>query len=153
MTKNQKTEPMEVDQHITAHSRYYAGKAGSFFYRTLRDDQKILASQCEKCGMVFWPPRSICGHCFSSLPTENMLAVGPEGTLESFTCLTYQSPAHPTEKPPIYGIIKLDGADTGMAHLLGEVDAENLKIGMRMTPVFVDKRNGNILDIQYFKPV
>jgi uncharacterized OB-fold protein len=50
------------------------------------------------------------------------------------------------------GVIKMDGADTSMVHFLGDVDFKNLKAGMKLEPVFADKRNANILDIKYFKP-
>jgi uncharacterized OB-fold protein len=49
--------------------------------------------------------------------------------------------------------VKLDGADTGMVHFIGEVKPADIKIGMKVKAVFKDKREGNILDIKYFKPV
>lgn len=145
-------EPLEADQRIKAHSRYYAGEAGSIFYTTLRDEKKILGVRCERCDKVFWPPRTTCGRCFSKLGQEDMVEVGPAGTLETFTLVTYSEPVHPIPAPFVYGVVKLDGADTGMAHLIREVDPEKVAIGMRLLPVFAEKRNGNILDIQYFKP-
>jgi uncharacterized OB-fold protein len=57
-------------------------------------------------------------------------------------------------KPPFgYGIIRLDGADTGMAHLLSGSDPAKWRIGMRAKAVFKEKRSGNILDIEYFQPL
>jgi uncharacterized protein len=53
--------------------------------------------------------------------------------------------------PFAYGIIKLDGADTGLPHYLGEVEFEKIKIGMRVEPIFRKERQGTILDIKYFK--
>ncbi len=150
--KDQATEPIEVDQHITAHGRYFAGKAGSRFYRELRDEKKILASPCPKCGVVYWPPRSTCPRCFSGLHASDMIEVGPGGSLETFTCVNYETPAHPKKAPLIYGVIKLDGADTAISHLIGEADPERLEIGMRLVPVFREERSGCILDIEYFKP-
>jgi hypothetical protein len=55
--------------------------------------------------------------------------------------------------PIVYGIIQLDGADTGFVHMLGEVDPEQLRVGMRVQAVFKKEREGNILDIKYFKPL
>ena len=147
--KNNKT--FEVNQHLTAHGRYYAGKMGSRFYISLRDKRKILGSSCKKCNKTFWPPRSICTFCFSEL--KKTVEIGPLGTLETFTVVTYDEPIHPRKAPFIYGIVKLDGADTGMAHLIDEVDFEEVRIGMRVQPVFAKERKGNILDIQYFKPL
>jgi len=38
------------------------------------------------------------------------------------------------------GVIKMDGADTSMVHFLGDVDFKNLKAGMKLEPVFTEKR-------------
>jgi uncharacterized protein len=151
MEDHKSYEPFEVDQHLTAHGRYYAGKMGSRFFVALRDKKKILASPCRQCGKTFWPPRSICTFCFSEL--KQTVEIGPLGTLETFTVVTYDEPIHPRKAPFIYGIVKLDGADTGMAHLIDEVNLEDVHIGMRVKPVFAKERKGNILDIKYFKPL
>ncbi len=81
------------------------------------------------------------------------MELSDKGTLLSYTVVNYSEPYQPTTPPIIYGIIKLDGADTGFTHLLGEVDAEKLRIGMRVQAVFKEKREANIRDIKYFKPV
>jgi len=118
----------------------------------LRDEQKILGVRCEKCNKVYWPPRMTCGRCFSQLSEDNLLEIGPTGTLETYTLVTYTEPVHPRKAPFIYGIVKLDGADTGIAHFIDGVDYTQLHIGMRMQPVFKEERKANILDIAYFKP-
>jgi uncharacterized OB-fold protein len=37
--------------------------------------------------------------------------------------------------------------------MLGEVDPEQLRVGMRVQAVFKEKREASILDIKYFKPL
>jgi uncharacterized OB-fold protein len=37
--------------------------------------------------------------------------------------------------------------------MLGEIDPEQLRVGMRVQAVFQKEREGNILDIKYFKPL
>lgn len=143
----------EVDQHITAPSRYYAGRVGSTFFTTLRDEQRLLGSNCQQCDKVYWPPRSTCGRCFSQLGEDDLVEIGPHGTLETFTLVTYEEAVHPRPAPFIYGIVKLDGADTGMAHLIAGVDFEKLEIGMRLQPVFAPEPEANILAISHFKPL
>jgi hypothetical protein len=64
-----------------------------------------------------------------------------------------ESGEQPVEPPIIYGVVQLDGADTGFVHMLGEVDPEQLRIGMRVQAVFKDERSGGILDIRYFRPL
>jgi uncharacterized protein len=59
---------------------------------------------------------------------------------------------HPRPAPLIYALIRLDGADTDLLHLLGGVSPEEVRIGMRVRAVFRDDRHGNILDIEHFAP-
>jgi uncharacterized OB-fold protein len=53
------------------------------------------------------------------------------------------------------GLIKLDGADTGLLHFLGEIELDKIKVGMRVEAVLKKKeeRGGYITDIAYFKPM
>ena len=81
------------------------------------------------------------------------MEVDTKGTLLTYTIVHYPLPIHPAEPPFAYGIVQLDGADTGLTHLIGEVDGQDLKIGMRVQAVFKEERQGNILDIKYFRPV
>jgi uncharacterized OB-fold protein len=143
----------EVDQHIVAHGRYYAGKIGSRFFTALRDEKKILGIRCPHCGVVLWPPRATCRDCFSQLGLEDMEEIGPQGILESFTIVTYKEPIHPRTPPFIVGIVRLNGASCGMTHFIDEVAHDEVKIGMRVTAVFAEHRQGHIMDISHFKPV
>lgn len=145
--------PFEVDQQIVAKCRYYVGKIGTRFYEALGKEKTICGVKCKTCNKVLWPPRATCGRCFSELSEDDLVSIGPEGTLETFTRIEYSEPVHPKQGPLVYGVIKLDGADSGITHLIDEVDYDNLKVGMRMVAVISDSPNGNILDITYFKPV
>jgi len=128
-----------------------AGEVASKFYVGLRG-RKIRGVRCGSCGTVFVPPKKICHQCFNEL-TE-WVDVSDVGTLETFTVVHYSEPElHPMEAPFAYGIVKLDGADTGMTCLIGEVKFDNLKQGMRLKAVFKEAPQGNYLDIKYFKPV
>jgi hypothetical protein len=79
--------------------------------------------------------------------------VGPKGTLLSYTRPRYVLDIHPRIQPLLFGIIRLDGADTGLLHLLGEVDPDRLEIGMRVRAVLAEERQGSIMDIHYFRPL
>jgi uncharacterized OB-fold protein len=59
----------------------------------------------------------------------------------------------PIEIPYTIALIKLDGADTGMLHYLREIDPRNVKVGLRVEPVFKPTREGRITDIHYFRPI
>jgi uncharacterized OB-fold protein len=129
---------------------YSAGPVRSKFLLSLRDHQKILGTRCGGCGRVYVPARSTCPKCFENL--EEWVEVSDEGTLETYTIVYEPEPVHITDAPFAFGIIKLDGANTGIVHTLGEIDFENIRIGMRMRAVFNEVRQGDIRDIKYFKP-
>lgn len=141
----------EVQQKFEIPYKYSPGAFMSRFFVELRDRGRLLGARCPSCGRVYMPPRSICGRCHRRI--EEWAEVGEEGTLLSFTVVHYKEPFHPREAPFALGLIKLDGADTGLLHLLGEVDPKKLKVGMRVRAVLREKRAGNILDIQHFRPV
>ena len=61
--------------------------------------------------------------------------------------------AAPLENPEIIAFVRF--ADGGLIHRLGEVELEQVEIGMMVEAVLKPKadRVGSILDIKYFKPV
>jgi hypothetical protein len=144
-------EPIVEHQDLKVPYRYSMGATTSKFFIEIRDQKKILGIRCPKCKVVFVPPRSTCGRCFS--PLDKWVKVSDQGTLQTYTIVHYPTPVQPAPTPLIYGVIKLDGADTGLAHLINEADYEKLRVGMRVRAVFKEERVGNMLDILYFKPV
>jgi hypothetical protein len=144
-------EPVVVHQDLKVPYRYSMGATASRFFIEIRDNRKILGIRCPRCNVVFVPPRTTCGRCFSQL--HEWVEVGNQGTLETYTRVRYSTPVQPAGAPFYYGIIKLDGADTGLAHMVGELTGKEPRIGMRVQAVFREERKGNMLDISYFKPV
>jgi len=131
--------------------RYAAGPVGSRFFIELRDNKRIMGIRCPQCDRVYVPPKSTCICCFNKL--DEWVPLDGKGTLESYTVVHYSLPVHPPLPELIYGIIKLDGADTGLTHFLSEIEPQELRTGMRVEPVFKENRAGTILDIQYFRPL
>ncbi|MFQ5925700.1 MAG: Zn-ribbon domain-containing OB-fold protein [Dehalococcoidia bacterium] len=144
-------EPIIIEGRIVVPYRYSVGGVGSKFLIALRDNKRIMAIRCRECNRVYMPPRGNCSRCFSKL--EEWVELEGKGTLLTYTIINYPLPIHPVEAPFAYGVIQLDGADTGFTHLLGEVDPKEIRIGMRVEPVFREEREGNILDIKYFRPL
>ena len=129
---------------------YSAGRTASRFFVELRDNEKIMGKRCPQCRRVIVPAQLFCREGF--VETDEWVEVSPQGTLISFTVVYRKEPHHPTDTPFAYGIIQLDGADTSMVHILGEVDPADIKHGMRLCAIFKENRVGNILDISHFKP-
>ncbi|MDP8257589.1 MAG: Zn-ribbon domain-containing OB-fold protein [Candidatus Alcyoniella australis] len=141
-----------VDGKLALPYQYFAGEIGSKFLIALRDEQKILGQRCERCDKVFIPPRKTCERCMSDL-SEAWVEIGSQGEVTDFTVINYAEPYQPLEPPYVLALIKLDGADTPLTHLLCEVDPEQVVRGMRVEAQFADQREGSILDIKYFKPL
>lgn len=144
-------EPIVVPGAIILPYTYSVGALSSKFFTELRDNAKIMGIRCRHCNRVYMPPRSTCARCFNKL--EEWVELDGKGTLLTYATVHYPLPVHPVDPPFVYGIIQLDGADTGLVHLIGEVDPQKVRIGMRVRAVFKDERIGNILDIKYFKPI
>jgi uncharacterized OB-fold protein len=126
------------------------GDTGQKFLTEIKDNKQITGIKCPTCKKVYVPPRTHCPTCFTRM--SEWIKLSGKGTLETFTVVRYQEPYMPREVPFAYGVIKLDGADAGMAHVLGDVDLDKIKVGMRLEPVFKEEREGSILDIDHFKP-
>ncbi|UCC59944.1 MAG: Zn-ribbon domain-containing OB-fold protein [Dehalococcoidia bacterium] len=141
-----------VIAEVVSHSNFQVsvGATGTKFLKEIRDNKTIMGIKCPSCKKVYVPPRSHCPICFDRM--SEWVALSGKGSLTSYTIVRYPEPYMPKKTPYAYGIIQLDGADTGMAHFLGEVDLDKIEIGVRLEPVFKEEREGSILDIDYFKP-
>jgi hypothetical protein len=143
-------DPIVVE--VPSHSSFLVstGATGTKFLSEIRDNKKLMGLKCPSCGKVYIPPRTHCPDCFVRM--SEWIDLSGKGTLTTYTVVRYQEPYMPKEPPYAYGVIQMDGADTGLVHMLGGVDLDKIKIGMRLEPVFKEEREGSILDIDYFKP-
>ncbi len=130
---------------------YTAGALGTEIFTKLRDEKKIMGMRCPACNKVFALARSTCRDCFEQM--EEMVELGAQGTVLTYTVCSQSNPVQPSETPLIYAVIQLGGADNGMVHMLGEAEPESISIGMKVQAVFKEERTGNLLDIEYFKPL
>lgn len=127
---------------------YWAGSVRSKFLLGLKE-KKILGTHCPICNKVYVPARPTCYHCWVDL--NEWVEVGNEGTLLSYSIMHIDSIGYTNKSPFAYGIIKLDGADTGLLHFIDAPNFSKLKIGTRMKAVFQESRTGGILDIKWFE--
>jgi hypothetical protein len=144
-------EAFVADKPLETWYLNYAGSICSKFLIELRDNKRILGIKCPQCNRVLVPARPTCARCFAQ--TQTWAEVSDTGNLVTYTIVHETLPCYPAGPPIIYGVIQLDGADTGLLHLLGEVEPKNVHIGMRFQAVFNEERKGDIRDIKYFRPV
>ncbi len=137
---------------IPLYARYTAGIAGERFFREIKENARIMGTKCSRCNILYVPARLYCERCFSKL--EEWEEVPPRGEVHTFTILHMDLEENPLDKPAIVAFIRLERADGGLVHYLGEVEPDEVYIGMKVEAVFKppEERKGEITDIRYFRP-
>jgi uncharacterized OB-fold protein len=82
-----------------------AGQAYSVFFEGLRRG-KIIGTYCERCGMIYVPPKIFCPYCFITL--DKWVEVADEGKVVTAVASYYSANMERLKEPQIVGIIKLD---------------------------------------------
>ena len=140
-----------VDGKLALPYTYFAGRVGSKFLTTIRDEKKIMGIKCNKCNVVFVPPRQTCDVCMEDI-RENWVDVQNTGEVTNFTVIRYDDKHLPKKAPYVLAVIKLDGADTSMVHVVEGIDVDKAKIGMKVQAVFAEQTTSTLMDIDHFAP-
>lgn len=102
-------------------------------------------------GRVLMPPAEYDPDTGEAV-TDEFVEVGPGGTVETWTWVDPPRPKHPLERPFAWALVKLDGADTSMLHVVDAGDAGAMSTGMRVAPRWREERKGHVLDVEAFVP-
>ena len=145
------TDCFLVDGKLALPYTYFAGRVGSKFLTTIRDEKKIMGIKCDKCNKVFVPPRQTCDVCMEDI-RENWVDVQNTGEVTNFTVIRYDDKHLPKKAPYVLAMIKLDGADTSMVHVVQGIDVNKAKIGMKVQAVFAEETTSTLMDIDHFAP-
>jgi uncharacterized OB-fold protein len=145
-------EPMVYPSRINVPYHWWAGETAGTFLKTLRDRKIILGARCSTCGRVYVPPRRTCPRCCDGAPTE-WVELGGQGTLTAVTVVRRQLAALPEPAPAVFGLIRLDGADTALLHRIKGPRAEKAAIGLRVRAVFAEAPTATIRAIDHFEIV
>ncbi len=135
----------------------YAWDAGVAIGRYLSElkEGRLIGVRCNRCRRTVIPPRIFCEWCFR--PMDEWVPLPDTGTVNTFSLCYVTWDMRELTEPEISAVIDIDGTQppVGIMHLLGEVDPQAVKIGMRVQAVWKppEERTGSILDINYFKPI
>jgi uncharacterized OB-fold protein len=138
---------------IPISSRYTAGIAGERFFREIKEHARFVGTRCDVCDLVYVPATMFCERCFAEL--DEWVDVSRRGSVFTFTVLHRDLDQEPLEPPAVLAYVKLDGSDGGLVHYLGEIDPDEVCIGMEVEAKFRQKkdRRGSVLDVEYFRPL
>ncbi len=134
--------------------RFATGSVMGKWFEGLKE-KKFYATKCPKCGRTQIPPREICANC--RVRCTEFVELGPNGTATFIDIVYYASPDPLTgevrETPYGGPFFMLDGAteEESFAHGLNPKDLERIKPGMRIRPVWAERRTGSYTDLLYFE--
>ena len=80
------------------------------------------------------------------------MEAGPEGVVTSWTWVDTPNPNHPLDRPFVFVLIQLDGADTAMVHVV-DGPREGISTGVRVRGRWRDERTGYVTDVECFEVV
>ncbi len=114
-------------------------------------DQKFLGMKTSS-GRILVPPPENDPETGETL--SEMVAVGDAGVVTTWSWVSAPRKNHPLQKPFAWALVKLDGADTAMLHVVdvGEGGMEKMSTGMRVRARWKAERIGHVTDVACFEP-
>ena len=137
--------PVELDY------LYAASPEESAFYRGLAEG-RILGQRCPACQKVYVPPRSACPS--DGTPTNEEIELPAKGTVTTFCIVNVPFMGQKITPPYVSAYILLDGADIAFLHLILDIPAEEVRMGMRVEAVWKPREEWSttIENISHFRP-
>jgi uncharacterized OB-fold protein len=114
-------------------------------------DKRVLGVR-DSSGRVVVPPPEYDGATAEVLPADDLVEVGSEGVVTSWSWNPAPRAGQPFEQPFAWALVQLDGADTGLLHALA-APREAIRTGMRVRIRWADETVGFINDIACFEPL
>ena len=137
--------PVELDY------LYAASPEESAFYRGL-EEGRILGQRCPACRKVYVPPRSACP--VDGVATTDEVELGHTGTVTTFCIVNVPFMGQKITPPYVSAYVLLDGADIAFLHLILDIPAEEVRMGMRVKAVWKPREEWGttIENISHFAP-
>jgi hypothetical protein len=112
-------------------------------------DRRVLGVR-DSTGRVVVPPPEYDVATAAPLPADDLVDVGPEGVVTSWSWNPKPRLGQPLQQPFAWALVKLDGADTGLLHAL-DAPREAIRSGMRVRVRWAEETTGLISDIACFE--
>jgi len=125
-----------------------------YFYKALREENKLVTTKCKKCGHIPWPPRQICPECLST--DYEWVDMPKVGTVASWTAAYAGMPPELAARAPmVYALVDFENG-LRMPTAILECKPEEARTGMKVELVVYDvapDQQGRRRVAPYFKPV
>ncbi|GAA2151097.1 OB-fold nucleic acid binding domain-containing protein [Nocardioides koreensis] len=136
---------------VTLDYLYAASPEESAFFRGL-EQGRILGQRCPACHKVYVPPRSACP--VDGVATTDEVELAHTGTVTTFCVVNVPFLGQRITPPYVSAYVLLDGADIAFLHLILDVPAEEVRMGMRVEAVWKPREEWGttVENISHFRP-
>ncbi|MBI3785825.1 MAG: OB-fold domain-containing protein [Deltaproteobacteria bacterium] len=144
--------PLSQRQKMEFPYKHSTGPTIGRFYAGLKEQKKIWGQRVAGQGVVV-PPLGYSE--IDASEAGEWVEVSDRGTLTAVALVHHPiADLHPSAKPFAFVLVKLDGADTALAHIVSD-NLDTAKVGARVQAVWAadDKRSGTLRDIESFRVV
>jgi uncharacterized OB-fold protein len=130
---------------------YAASPEESAFFRGMAEG-RILGQRCPVCHKVYVPPRGACP--VDGVPTTDEVELAGTGTITTYCIVNVPFLGQKIAPPYVSAYVLLDGADIALLHLILEIPADEVRMGMRVEPVWKPREEWGttIENISHFAP-
>ncbi|SON60362.1 hypothetical protein MSIMFI_01856 [Mycobacterium simulans] len=131
-------------QHTASHEE-------SAYLRAIAEG-KLLGARTGETGKVYFPPHG--ADPATGLPTTEFVELPDRGTVTTFAIINIPFQGQRIKPPYVAAYVLLDGADIPVLHLVADVDAHEVRMGMRVEAVWKPREEWGfgIDNIEYFRP-
>jgi uncharacterized OB-fold protein len=130
---------------------YAASPEESAFFAGLAEG-RLIGQRCPVCHKVYVPPRGACP--VDGVPTTDEVELPSTGTITTFCIVNVPFLGQRITPPYVSAYVLLDGADIAIQHLILEVPADEVRMGMRVEAVWRPREEWGttIENIAHFRP-
>jgi uncharacterized OB-fold protein len=127
-------------------------------YERFLNEERLMGSRCQSCGVLFVPPRSICINCYGC--EMEWVEMKGKGKLVAFTSIAIGPPfmieeGYDRKHPYVSGVVELEEGLKVVARVEG-VDGskpETIKIGTPLQVAFLHRgEEGDARTFLAFRP-
>ncbi len=131
-------------QHTASHEE-------SAYLRAIAEG-RLLGAKTGEDGKVYFPPHG--ADPATGQPTTDFVELPDKGTVTTFAIINIPFQGQRIKPPYVAAYVLLDGADIAFLHLVAEIDAHEVRMGMRVEAVWRprDEWGFGIDNIEYFRP-
>jgi uncharacterized OB-fold protein len=147
------TEPLVAD-HVLDYPGGYTRSVGPVIGRFLTGlrDGRLLAVRLAD-GRVLVPPTEY-DPSTSEPVGDDVVEVGPAGRVQSWTWVSApRAGKHPLDRPFAFALVRPDGADTALLHVVDAGSPDAMSVGLRVAPRWRAQRTGHLTDIEAWVPL